>query len=339
MFWFFGRWHRIALAACSILLIASAPTFAWNDEGHMGIAFLAYQKLRPVTKSRVNALLKLNPYYAKWLAALPAGTSQTETDRVIFMIAATWPDQIRNDPAYTDDGPNNGNTPPNDPKASQNIGYTDHLRHKYWHFVDIPFSQDGSALPAVPAPNIETQIALFRAALSSGNSDDVKSYDLTWLEHLVGDVHQPLHAVTRITAGNPEGDAGGNLVLLCSAPCRDELHFFWDRLVGSQSSIQPPPPNLPGRQVDTAAELESATAAAKTLPSPKATLVNKMDGASWVHESFLAAESNVYVPPIGPGTGPYAITPEYFQAARKLANERVALAGARLANLLNKELK
>jgi hypothetical protein len=258
---------------------------------------------------------------------------------MIFMIAATWPDQIRNDPVYADDGPNNGNSPPNDPTASQNIGYEDHLRHKYWHFVDIPFSQDGSTLPAVPSPNVETQIGLFRAALSSAKSDDIKSYDLSWLEHLVGDVHQPLHAVTRITASHPEGDAGGNLVLLCSAPCRDELHFFWDRLVGSQSSIQPPPPNPPGRQVDTAAELKSAASAATTLPAPKANLSNKMDGAIWVHESFLAAEKYVYVPPIGPGSGPYAITPQYFAAARTVANERVALAGARLANLLNKELK
>jgi hypothetical protein len=26
-------------------------------------------------------------------------------------------------------------------------------------------------------------------------SDDVKSYDLLWLIHLVGDTHQPLHAI------------------------------------------------------------------------------------------------------------------------------------------------
>jgi len=42
----------------------------------------------------------------------------------------------------------------------------------------------------------------------------LKSYDLTWLIHLVGDVHQPLHCVARITKGDPEGDKGGNDVKL-----------------------------------------------------------------------------------------------------------------------------
>ncbi len=63
---------------------------------------------------------------------------------MVFMIAATWPDQIRSDPAYMDDGPVGGNLPPAGPEARQNIGYADHLRHKYWHFIDIAFSEDGN---------------------------------------------------------------------------------------------------------------------------------------------------------------------------------------------------
>jgi len=47
----------------------------------------------------------------------------------------------------------------------------------------------------------------------------------------------------------------------------------------------------------------------------------------------------VYVAPIGAGDGPFTITPAYRIAAKKLAEQRVALAGVRLANLLNEELK
>ena len=110
---------------------------------------------------------------------------------MVFMMAATWPDAIRSKPGYTDDGSEGGNRP-DGATSVQNIGYSDHLHHKYWHFVDTPFSTDGTTLPALPNPNAETQIAAFRAVLASNDPDEKKSYDLVWLEHLVGDVHQPI---------------------------------------------------------------------------------------------------------------------------------------------------
>src|SRR5207302_1414528 len=82
--------------------------------------------------------------------------------------------------------------------------------HKYWHFVDTPFSTDGTTLPALPTPNAGTQIATFRAVLASNDPDEKKSYDLVWIEHLVGDVHQPLHSATRVSHTDPNGDNGGN---------------------------------------------------------------------------------------------------------------------------------
>jgi hypothetical protein len=328
------RWAPVALAAVALWLLGAAPpAFAWNDEGHMAVAYLAYQQLLPKARERVTALLKLNPYYARWLAAIPQGTPKADVDRMIFMIAATWPDQIRSDPEYMDDGPNNGNSP-DGPDSSRNIGYADRMRHKYWHFIDLPYSQDGTRLPPVPAPNAETQIAAFRAALGSGASDDVKAYDLAWLEHLVGDIHQPLHAATRVSTSMPDGDAGGSSLPLCTRPCSDSLHLFWDRLVGSQSAIE-----APSAQTDLATKLRSAESAARALPAPDARLAGKMSETTWVQESFDAAKKYVYVEPIGPGSGPFTITAVYFETAKRVARERVALAGARLANLINTELK
>jgi len=89
--------------------------------------------------------------------------------------------------------------------------------------------------PAVP--NAQTQIALFRKTLASSNaSDALKSYDLVWLLHLVGDVHQPLHTTSRFTHWQPDGDAGGNRVALCQRPCRNELHAFWDDVPGTEKN-------------------------------------------------------------------------------------------------------
>ena len=150
----------------------------------------------------------------------------------------------------------------------------------------------------------------------------------------MGDIHQPLHAVTRVSASRPEGDAGGSLLPICAAPCRDSLHLFWDRLVGSQSAIE-----APGTQQDLATEAQSAIRAAQALPAADARLAVEMSEATWVRESFDAAKRYVYVGPIGPGDGPVTITPEYFATAKRVAQQRVALAGVRLANLLNHELK
>jgi hypothetical protein len=325
--------RRLAISLLAVILAAVAPACAWNDQGHMAVAYVAYQRLNPAVRKRADALLKLNPYYAKWLAAIPKDTPHGDVNRLIFMIAATWPDQIRSDPDYRDDGSNGGNTP-SGPEAAQNIGYQDHLRHKYWHFIDVPYSQDGTKLPAVPTPNAETQIAAFRRALGSSASDDVKSYDLVWLEHLVGDIHQPLHAVTRVSAAMPAGDAGGSLTMLCASPCGNSLHLFWDRLVGSQSGIE-----APGRQPGMVSEVRLAITAAQALPAVDSAQAAQMQERIWVQESFELAKQDVYTGPAARDKGPFELTPQYYATAKRVAEQRIALAGARLANLLNQELK
>jgi hypothetical protein len=61
--------------------------------------------------------------------------------------------------------------------------------------------------------------------------------------------------------------------------------------------------------------------------------------ADWVQESLTLAESTAYKnPPVGTGTGPYTLTTAYHTAALKAAQQRIALAGTRLAILLNANL-
>src|SRR6185437_15260252 len=99
--------------------------------------------------------------------------------------------------------------------------------------IDLPFSTDHTPLVQPATPNVQTQIALFVKTLASASaSNELKSYDLVWLLHLVGDVHQPLHTTSRFTHSQPQGDEGGNLVSLCEKPCRQELHAYWDNLPG-----------------------------------------------------------------------------------------------------------
>lgn len=306
------------------LMVGNVSLFAWNDLGHMAVAFVAYQQLTDTARTRANALIKQNPFLKRWQAMIPAGTSNKDRDMMLFMIAATWPDQIKSDSCYAVDGAHGsgGNRPDGRP-SSLNVGYADHLQHKYWHFVDKAFSTDGTGAPALPTPNAETQIDAFRTVLASDADDDLKSYDLVWLLHLVGDVHQPLHATTRVSSAAPDGDNGGNDERVCPVSptsCAEKLHHFWDGALGSGDVTQ-------------------AVAVAKTLPDAKSTLAHKLTTSDWIDESFNDAQTKVYVSPILAGNGPFKLTAAYRNAAKQEAKDRIALAGARLANILNAELE
>ena len=317
------KWFAaVLLAVTSALACGVRPALAWNDRGHMSVGYVAYRRLKPAARDRVNTLLKLHPKYSDWSARVDKqmpGAGADEKNMMIFMLATVWADEIKRDPGYQPDGTPGGNRPDGSRDPGRNTGYGDRLMHKYWHFIDTPFSTDGTALPPIPTPNAQERIALFRTVLASSAPDPLKSYDLVWLLHLVGDIHQPLHAATRVSQADPDGDAGGNLVRLDCAKC--ELHFFWDDLLGEQN------------------DLKTVLKGARKLPEPKGPLVAKTDEKEWVAEGLAEAQRVVYAPPVGPGDGPYTLTLEYKKTAGKLAKQRVALAGARLAKLLNDGLK
>jgi hypothetical protein len=311
--------QRIGAFAGLVLVATIGPAFAWNDEGHMMVAAIAYDQLTPKVKSRVAQLLALNTYPTNGRN----NASKADQAKALFMMTATSPDAIKGNTAdFKDDGedPTNAKRAPD---ASRNTGFDDPYMHKYWHYVDLPFSTDGTKLVQPPKINAQERIALFRRTLASNAPDAEKAYDLVWLLHLVGDIHQPLHATSRFTqTGNKTaGDIGGNSVKLCAAPCRDQLHGFWDGVLGSSESAS------------------AAISAARALPKADQSHAAKSGEAVWVQESFQAAQRWAYEPPIGAGNGPFTLNASYRADAKKEAQQRVALAGARLANLLNTELK
>ena len=313
------------ISACVFCVLLTAPRVnAWNSIGHMSVAYVAYQKLTPEQRTRVAALLALNPNYKKWIGYIRKPDPANQ-DLYIFMMAATWPDQIK---AMGSPYKQDGDFAPKTAEATNNTGYGDMYRHQYWHFVDLPFTMDGtSPLPAVPTPNAETEIAVFEAALSDPSVPDaVKSYDLVWLMHLVGDVHEPLHCVNRISHDKPRGDGGGNSIPLPAPPVNNNLHEYWDSLLGTGST----------------SDFLVAANVASALPAADATASSDLTTDDWVQESFALAPTAVYVdPPIAPGIAQDKIDPNssYAKNALAVVQHRVALAGARLAGVLAADLK
>ena len=106
-----------------------------------------------------------------------------------FLEASTWPDDIRNDSRFHAD---NAKQPTPDipglPPESQ-------ARHSNWHYMNLPFSTDGTRTRPSEEPNILTKLRDFEALASM--PDQAKTYALPWILHLIGDIHQPLaHHVT-----------------------------------------------------------------------------------------------------------------------------------------------
>jgi hypothetical protein len=112
-----------------------------------------------------------------------------------------------------------------------------------------------------------------------------------------------------------------------SAP--DELHAFWDSLPGEG---QPAP------------ALAQAAAYGNSLAPAAKTKIAVTNPAKWAAESLALAKRDAYAAPIGASPKPvggtsYLITTTYYNKAVRDAKNRVALAGARLAKLLNENLK
>jgi S1/P1 Nuclease len=348
-----SNWLKVLVAvSLSAILAAPARSHAWGNSGHEAVAYVAWQQLTPATRARVLELLKLVPTlhnpentasipgFTDWVNDLPPGLTDDQKNLYLFMRAATWADSIKHQWLKDSD------TPPANRPVEVNIGYTDTESHGYWHFINTAFASDQSKVPATPAPNVATQIIALRQDIASDEDDVLKSYDMVWLLHLVGDIHQPLHGAVRYYAGT--GDQGGNLVkidltpamkkqfegsLSSSAPT--ELHAFWDDLPGEGE----PAPALP-----------QAAAFAGSLPSAAAGQIADIDPAGWASESLALAKSDAYSAPIGNGPQPaaskskkspsaYLISSTYYSTAMQDAKVRIALAGARLAKLLNENLK
>jgi len=297
-----------------VLAVACVPCHAWNQMGHHVVAAIAYDHLTPQSKLVVDQWLSHHPDYQRWVReAAPADRAE-----VAFIEASSWPDEIKGRADFDNDGES-----PKGPESAQNIGFADHWMHKYWHYVDYGFSRDGTPVQPPHGVNAVTQIRVLHQALSRPQSPiELKAYDLPWLIHLVGDVHQPLHAVSRFTQDEPTGDAGGNRVKLCEHPCRNNLHSLWDDALG--------------RGKDDEKAMREAVRLERRSPDAEGAI----DPEKWALESFEIAKRQAYeAPSIAAQTKELSRpTEEYRHAVHEVAHEQAVKAGLRLARMINEEV-
>ncbi|MBZ9678261.1 S1/P1 nuclease [Mesorhizobium sp. ES1-1] len=335
--------RRLALAVVC-LCSWSSYAMAWWDEGHMRVAATAWDLLSPAAKAEASRLIRMNPQYNAWVAAVPQPYigALRDIDRYTFIRAAVWADDIKEMQDYKSASKDDAAATS---EAGRNIGYADKLIHGYWHYKDIPYTRDGSVPPAPDPVDASTQIKALRAALpkTAGMSDDIRSYDLVWLLHLVGDVHQPLHSTALFTkelkakwtaAGKPDqGDRGGNEILVTPADgVPVKLHAYFDAIFGGYSTIY-------GAIYDNFDPYTHRP----NLPAADPAEAAVTDVDTWISESNKLAVRAAYAPPVLDANGNVVqkaeLTRDYETNARKAAELQLPLAGARLAKLLNDALQ
>ena len=208
-----------------------------------------------------------------------------------------------------------------------------HRETAAWHFVDIEIDHPDIAeacfgFPALPPGQWASQgpaqdcvvnkIDEFAAELKNPSTPAAERLlALKFVIHLIGDLHQPLHAADH-------HDRGGNCISLAPAvDTQNNLHAYWDVSVANALG-------------------QSAAQIARRLEGrlSRADIEEWMRGTpqSWAMDTFETGRRHVYALPSMPGCqsgGSVALTAAYRAQAEKDAIAQLLKAAIRMAAVLN----
>ncbi|HEV7588023.1 MAG TPA: S1/P1 nuclease [Longimicrobium sp.] len=309
------------LAAIAAVTLGARPAYAWDDFGHRVVARIAWERMTPQARARAIAILRAAAPETR-LAGSASGTLTPAQQVELFVTAATWPDVVRD-------------------TAFANAVRMEKYHHPSRHYVDMFWRQDSDFGPVLPVDrrpdgDLLRDAPRLQRLLAEG-SPALKAIGLAWILHLVGDIHQPLHASGRISPRDPWGDDGGNTfkleVVNPGAPPREQfrrsLHSVWDGII--TDSLHAPRPVAPLSMVTSTASMIMQ----HHPPSEFAGEMGQREFRQWAEASVAIAKRDVFRAPL---VRDQAAPPEYRTAAYLAAEPRIALAGYRLADLLNQAL-
>jgi hypothetical protein len=264
---------RMILAAVAALacLLGPAPAGAWGSKAHRVVGHLAQDQLRPEAAAAVARLL--------------AG----EPDPTLAGVAY-WADEQR--------------------EAKTALG----KQTAGWHYLN--FADASCAYVAArDCPDGDCVIGAIDRQMGivgdAARPDAERAQALKFVVHLVGDVHQPLHA-------GRGSDWGGNKIQLNYQGDGWNLHSVWDRL-------------LPARRgLDPAAHADFLRAQPPLPPDPAR--ISDRRVADWAMESCRIVEMPGFYP------NGHKLADAYLDAQLPLAEIRLRQAADRLADLLNDTL-
>ncbi|PSW13152.1 endonuclease [Photobacterium rosenbergii] len=292
---------NITLVASAMAALALAPTsaMAWNYQGHVTVAEIAYQNLDEAVKVQVDELA------VKAYQSMPKdvqhkmdsfeGASQ-------FAKLAMVPDLIRKVPAEQI-WEQMGETIP------ASLNQWEEKETGAWHYINQTYPAS-SQCDFVHTPNIK----LVASYLFEDFKHNPQAASLMFMSHVTGDSHQPMHSISQSLSQNEcVTDLGANKHTL-DVPQKD-LHHLWDSGMGMLDTEH----NIH----DFAASLQ------QDFPKGNMALGEVADVDLWVKESYGLADFGYSV---GKDTKPSG---EYYQKGTELVKQRLTQAGYRLADELN----
>ncbi|SMF40448.1 S1/P1 Nuclease [Alteromonadaceae bacterium Bs31] len=209
----------------------SATVTAWSPQGHGIIAINAYRNLRHNDPAAANTFMM----YARLLYKHQKGSSKKLYGQCLgakeLCYLAQWPDFVKKVP-LKDLWPN---LAPELfkaylPKSTASWHYHNNFYSHETHSFIRHCTNSGKLLEVLPL--------LVEAFEREANTEN-QAVILSFIVHLVGDAHQPLHSVSAINHGC-EHDLGGNRVCIQKkhAKCERSLHALWDDGAGLFRSPQ-----------------------------------------------------------------------------------------------------
>jgi len=200
-----------------------------------------------------------------------------------------------------------------------------------WHYTDLQLDDPDMAQACDTARSCAVaKVGQFAQTLADAAAAPAERlFALKMVLHLVGDLHQPLHAATARVGGRL--DAGGNcetvsLAGASGAPRVLSLHAYWDDVTVSSLGADP---------VDLARRLRAGISRAQIQTWSTG------GPADWTWQSHQIAERLAYRYGETPRCGgpPAALSAAYQTAASATTAEQLQRAGVRLAVLLNENLR
>jgi len=152
-------------------------------------------------------------------------------------------------------------------------------------------------------------------------------FNLRLLIHYVGDIHQPLHTVSRFAEDFPNGDMGGNLFMLAEKDGINELHALWDSTIYEWDQDIPRPLSEEGWT--QLGEISQKLREEHKLSDQDIVEDLKKGEKEWAQEGYEISTSFLYN--IEQNSLP---SDEYVAEAQKIVHRRLALGGYRLAQVL-----
>ena len=295
--------RSLPLAAAVLFLVSPGVSHAWNYTGHRVIASIAYRQLDEATRARVADVLKSHPAASGLWNGRP--TNGPDAALNLFWNASVFPDDARRPPF-------------------------DKYNRPTEHYVNyrILGDQGNKVEPPLEVENVINSYASHLRKLEDpATPAEEKALRLSWVFHQAGDVHQPLHTVARFSKALPQGDRGGNSVVVPNPRARGDrgnnLHAYWDDLIGGDDSP------------DAVNALADGLIAEYPRDGFREELARK-DIGDWTREGVEVALKTVYNN-LDPEITKFADLPVGYEAdGKKAARRRAALAGYRLGDDLKR---